>query len=495
MGQLRFLVPRGERLQGDAVQRAYLGGMDHVPWLSSAEWDGQILTVERDVRESGTLAIPWSVPGHGEFVLTTTSLMERKQPYDLSLELARGTLHRLRSQIANWQLAGFRPSEQARTFLGESQEAFLRAATHQSQPEIVWQASDDCLQAAFAAIELSCAELAAHAIQSRLSPTAQLTTLLGAPLESPPLDPKVAKWVEASFNTAQLPLCWAEIEQKAGVRSYAAIEHQLRWCRDQGLKTIAGPLFRPNRRSWPAWLDVRTSDFEDVQRHVLEFTEETLRFFQGKVHVWHAVSAIAGDNETRLTEEQRLRLTVSVIELVRRLDPRTPLIVSFDQPWGEYMTRRHYDLSPLHFADMLVRSDLGVAGLGLEINFGYDHRATWSRDLLEVNRQIDHWSTLGLPLLIFLAAPSQSVSDPWAIEPTTANRRLGAAGATPEWQKRFAEHYVPFLVGKQAVHSVIWNQLRDAYPHDFAHGGLFDVAGARKPIVEALADFRRQHLS
>ena len=319
--------------------------------------------------------------------------------------------------------------------------------------------------------------------------------MLGAPLESPPLDPKVAKWVQATFNTAQLSLCWAEIEQEQGVRSYAAIENQLRWCRDQGLKTIAGPLFRPSRRSWPAWLDARTTDFEAVQRHVLEFTQDAVRNFQGKVHVWHAVAAVAGDNETRLTEEQRLRLTVGVIETVRRLDPRTPLIVSFDQPWGEYMTRRHYDLSPLHFADMLVRSDLGVAGLGLEINFGYDHRATWPRDLLEVNRQIDHWSTLGLPLLIFVAAPSQTTRDPWAVEPVAPIKNLGDSGTTPEWQKRFAERYVPFLVGKQAVHSVIWNQLRDEYPHDFAHGGLFDANGARKPAIEALADFRRQHLS
>ena len=81
--------------------------MDHVPWLSTAEWDGHVLTVERDVRESGTLAIPWSVPGHGEYVLTTASLMERKQPYDLPLELAR---HSVSTSLAGRELAARRIS-------------------------------------------------------------------------------------------------------------------------------------------------------------------------------------------------------------------------------------------------------------------------------------------------------------------------------------------------------------------------------------------------
>ena len=88
MGFMRFLVPSDERLRDEAVQRAYLMGMDYVPWASQASWDGQVLTVEREVRESGMLAIPWTVPGHGEYILQTTSLVERRQPYLLQLELA-----------------------------------------------------------------------------------------------------------------------------------------------------------------------------------------------------------------------------------------------------------------------------------------------------------------------------------------------------------------------------------------------------------------------
>lgn len=495
MGQLRFLVPCSQRVTDAVLQRAYLEGLDHVPWVTATHWDGQVLTVERDVRESGSLAIPWPVPSFGEFILTTTSLMERKAPYDLALELARGTLHRLRNQLLQWKLAGFNASPVLQRSVDEAQEAFLRAATRQSQPEVVLRESDSCLEACFVAMDRACSEFAQTTIELRTSTGSQLATLLGAAVESPPLDARATKWTLASFNTIQLSMCWSDIEQTPGVRGYTAIENQLRWCREQGLKTIAGPLFRPNRRCWPAWLDPRSTDFDTLQRQVSDFTLQTVRQLQGKVHVWHAASAIMGDNESRLSEEQRLRLLATVIESVRHSDSRTPLVVSFDQPWGEYMARRHYDLSPLHLADMLVRSDLGIAGLGLEINFGYLQRGSWPRDLLEINRLIDHWSALGLPLLLFLTAPSGLSGDPQATEPTGVIEQLGSTGPTAEWQKQFVERCVPFLLGKQAVHSIVWNQLRDDVPHDFAHGGLFDAEGVRKPAMESLADIRRNYLS
>jgi hypothetical protein len=493
MGFMRFLVPSDERLRDEAVQRAYLMGMDYVPWASQAAWDGQVLTVEREVRESGMLAIPWTVPGHGEYVLQTTSLVERRQPYLLQLELARGTLHRLRSQLSNWRQLGYRPTESTVRSLDAAHEAFIVAATRQAEVPVCLAACDECQRHGFDAAESASLEFSLAAIQSRRL-NQPLPTLLGLTVESPPLDGRAEKWLQTAFNTAHVSLCWSEMEQISGTRSFAAIEHQLRWCREQGLKIIAGPLFRPSRRSWPAWLDTRGSDFAELHRHVVEHVDATVTAFQGKVHAWHAVSGIVNDGEIRLSEEQRLRLTVSVIETIRKADSRTPVIVSFDQPWGEYMTRRHFDLSPLHYADMLVRSELGVSGLGLEINFGYGSRATWPRDLLEVSRLIDHWSLLGLPLLLFVTAPSDMVRDPRAVEPSEPCPRLGPEGASPEWQRAFADRFTTVVLARQAVHSVVWNQGRDELPHDFAHGGLFDAAGIRKPAIETLANLRHRFL-
>jgi hypothetical protein len=258
MGFMRFHVPPDERLRDEAVQRAYLMGMDYVPWASQAVWDGQILTVEREVRESGMLAIPWTVPSHGEYVLQTTSLVERRQPYLLQLELARGTLHRLRSQLSNWKLLGYRPSDATTHDLAAAHEAFIVAATRQADIPVCLAACDECQRHCFDVAEAASLEFALAAIQTRRL-NQPLPTLLGLTVESPPLDGRAAKWLQTAFNTAHIAMCWSEIEQIAGTRSFAAIEHQLRWFEDH-----RGPAVSPQpslvaRLARHPWLGFRRS--------------------------------------------------------------------------------------------------------------------------------------------------------------------------------------------------------------------------------------------
>lgn len=50
-----------------------------------------------------------------------------------------------------------------------------------------------------------------------------------------------------------------------------------------------------------------------------------------------------------------------VVETIRRLDAETPLIVSFDAPWGEYLRKTPLAYAPIHIADHLVRSGLPIA--------------------------------------------------------------------------------------------------------------------------------------
>ncbi len=129
--------------------------------------------------------------------------------------------------------------------------------------------------------------------------------------------------------------------------------------------------------------------------------------YRGKVHFWNAAGRVITGEVLGLDDEQKLRLAVRAVEVIRSLDPQTPVIVSLDQPWAESMCRRDTELNPLQFADALVRSDLGLAGIGMEINLGMTAQATLRRDLLEFNNQLDMWSSLGLPLLISIAVPSR----------------------------------------------------------------------------------------
>jgi hypothetical protein len=165
-----------------------------------------------------------------------------------------------------------------------------------------------------------------------------------------------------------------------------------------------------------------------------------------------------------------------------------------DQPWAGFMGREEYELSPWHFADALVRAELGLAGIGLEINFGYAQHGSEPRDVLEFGRQLDRFGTLGLPLLVTLSVPSGTAADPQA---GRAERVIPFTGSqiTPAAQRAWAEQYLPALLARQPVQGIIWNQLLDSRPHAFPHGGLFDAQDHPKPVMEYLQSLRKLHFT
>ncbi len=178
------------------------------------------------------------------------------------------------------------------------------------------------------------------------------------------------------------------------------------------------------------------------------------------------------------------------VELVRSLDPNTPALVSFDQPWAEYLRARESDFPPLHFADALVRSGLGLGGLVMEMNVGYCPGGTLPRHPLEFSRQLDIWSLLGLPLWLSLSAPSGDAADALAQH----KEAMPSSDWSPAAQQAWIARYVPLSLAKPLVQGVLWNQLRDSQPHDFSNGGLVDHAGKSKPAVRTLAAIRHAHL-
>jgi hypothetical protein len=186
---------------------------------------------------------------------------------------------------------------------------------------------------------------------------------------------------------------------------------------------------------------------------------------------------------------------VASIDAVRRADPRTPIVLSIDQPWGSFMSRQPCDLSPWHFADALVRAELGLAGIGLEINFGYAPGGSEPRDPLEFGRQIDRWSVLGLPILVSLVVASGGAPDPLARRAGQVVRYPPGGELSGATERAWAEKYLSVLLAKQPVQAIVWNQLTDSQPHALAHGGLLDAVDEPKPIVEYLEEFRREYVT
>lgn len=489
MGVMRFRVYPSERITEEVVRQAYLTGIERMSWPVRASVDRGELVLQRAVPDSANVHVPWSVEGHGSVTLSSGSLIERPEPYLLPLELARGTLVQVRNQLSEWQLMGLSVPERSLLHLKTATEQFSRAAVEQSDVPVAARRAEESLRAALDAADLLAAAFSEQALAVRRS-NGRSIGVLGADLGSTPLDNTAARLFLQTFNAAQVPIAWHNTETTEGRYTWTVNDLQIEWCRRHQLKVLAGPLLMLDRASLPDWLYLFEDDFESLADFVSSLVRKTVERYRGSVDAWIAAGRVNTGEVLSLTEQQRLRLVARCVELAHDLDPDTPVLVSFDQPWAEYMRERHFDFPPLHFADTLVRAGLPISGLMLEMNVGFFPGGTLPRHVVEFSRQLDAWSLFGLPLWLSVSAPSAAAED------LRASRKVGLTpgSSTPASQQAFAARYVPLALAKPTVHGVVWNQLRDSEPHDFPNASLIDANGKPKPGMAALSKIRKKYL-
>ncbi len=497
MGLMRFLITGRDRIEPLAIERAYIAGADEVPLPCQKRWESpNILQVQRDQDESGRLHLLWPVAGLGHVLLATSSLMERVAPYHLTLELARGTLNRLRSQAASWEQAGLELSASLRDRIRQVEATFIAAATAQHDPDQTAQEAEETIQTGFsAACELG-HQYSEQVLAARHQQTSPLNTLLAVNPGNTRIPPFAEPMLAAAANTAVVPLDWKTLQPTAAGFDWTLPDRHFQWCLQQGFKVIAGPLLRPDIEALPDAVIGCCSNFERLEACVKKYLQAVISRYRGRVHLWHGTTLGPLPAPLPLSDEQRLRLNVLAIDWTRRLDPRTPALVSVPQPWGEFLIDRRNELPPSQLVEMLIRAELGVAGIGLELNLGYWPAGSLPRGPLEISRLLDQWAQLGLPLIPFLCLPSDRGPDP------RASSRVGGPLVAPadslpstSSQKQGLEQLLPLLLAKQSVQAVVWNQTFDTVPHRFAHGGLFDAQNRPKPSLGSLITIRRQHLS
>jgi len=158
------------------------------------------------------------------------------------------------------------------------------------------------------------------------------------------------------------------------------------------------------------------------------------------------------------------------------------------------MARTDVDLSPLHFADALVRAGLGLSAIGLDLSLGYAGAGNALRDRLDFGRLIDLWGCLGLPLFVCLTFPSAEGADPLAWSEARPDPKAMFGGWSEQAQLALVEAYLPLLLAKPSVQAVVWDQWSDAEPHEFPHGGLLNRQAQFKSVAGAFTALRKAHL-
>jgi hypothetical protein len=494
MGLMRFIVHDRDRIPAGGLDYVHMCGPDDLPWFGRAYFVDNQLIIERNESDSGRVFVPWRIGQRSPLLLNTATLMEREEPYLLEVELARGMVNNLRNQLAIWEQMGLVVSKGLSSGVLEGTVEFSRAAASQDDPPTAVDWAERCLATTATTMTRLAEDYSRQAIESRRNQPRAFNTWFGVHLGHHRPKSNIARQLVNTFNMVSLPMSWRAIEKAEGQRDWAATDAQVEWAQSVGLRICAGPLLELDDRGVPDWTYLWEGDFDSLIGFMLDHVRSVIQRYRGRVHLWQVAARMTHGHALGLGEEGRLQVAAKAIGAVRQLDPSTPVVVTFDQPWAEYLANEQLDLAPLHFADALVRADLGLSGVGLELNMGYHPGGSMHRGPLALSRLVDTWSLLELPLMVELTVPSSTAADPQ----TNGKVQVISSSedeATPETQRDWINLHVPLLLAKNAVQVIVWNQFSDAAPHHYPHSGLLDTNDKPKPAFDALKKLRQQYLN
>lgn len=480
MGDLLFKVPQALQYDVRVWNSAYITGIEGIPWHCHHRVSGDEFNIGREIDESGKLNIVWPTSTLGKICLSTTSLRLAPEPYMLSVEIARGTVNRLRTQTSEWQRIGLRLPESFFPLAEEALTEFLKAVTgaaDRNQQQIHAQAAIDL--AMRATVQL-CDCYSEQALEARKQSEGRLATLQGIEIGLEKTH-AIHSALDKTFNLVSVPAGLGAVETSSGKSDFSAFDAQVSWASRHNKKICVGPLVNFSKGNLPKWIVLLDEGFDSVLKTACEHAQACVQRYRGKAHIWNCAAGLNTRGDMNWTDEQTLRMAVSIIETVRRADERSPVLLTIDQPWSEYLRKEDDGISPLHFADALIRADLGLSGLSLDLRFGDAENDSFPRDPIEVSRLIDRWAMLGLPLMVQLSTPTSDTP--------------GATWQTPETcEGRVApETIVKLLLAKPCIHAVIWTQLADPAGGPSVNG-LWDARGQAKPTLAKLTQVRSKFL-
>jgi hypothetical protein len=495
MGTLRFQLPKD--LAAGAVQElersCIIGGQDSMPFLTQVVLDPGQLLVSRQEDESGSVAVPWSIENAGTLMTSTATLIERRQPYPLVIELARGKINQLRNQAADWTFGGLNSPPELAESITRAARSFVRAVAYAPAPESAVHAQAALKLASVAGRELVDAYInQVFQVRHQRQPT--LDTALGVRLGTLQPSEATSKTLAAAVNTVSLPVAWPSAEPNEGEYSWAANDQLLDWAITAGFHVVGGPLIDFSAAGLPAWLWMWEKDLSSIASFMCDYVRAAVQRYKGRIRTWQLTAAANASHLLGLGEEEQLWLTVRLAEAARQVDPGVELLVGLAEPWGDYMAGSLRSHSPFVFADTLIRSGLNPAALDLEIVMGVQPRGSYCRDLLDASRLIDLYGLLGVPLQITLGLPSSAEADPTASAELSVGAGQWRDGFRPDVQAEWATAFCRLALCKPNVRSVIWAQLSDAEPHLFPWCGLFDAQDKPKPALARLGQLRAEHL-
>lgn len=496
MGVMTFRLPSGgSGPRNLEFRRAYVTGLDRTPSRLGVEIRHGAMVCSKDSPESVRLFLPWPVEGFGVPIVGTATLVERDIPYVLDLELARGKLNDIRNQLADWTQMGLRTPPDLGDTLKLAHHAFIKAVGAREQPDDCSKHAADCLRESWRAGERLMDVYSSQILDNRMTGSARLPTFMGCMVHGLPKAFPRALDAPRLFNQANLALGWRDAAPSEGQFRWDKLDAQLAWARSNGLQIEVGPLVELRKGALPDWIWLWAGDADTISGLVADFVRQAVTRYRGKIPAWHVIHRVGGGEILGLTEEDQIRIAARAVQVARQADSSAHITIGVDRPWAEWMGSSHFQLGPLHLCDYLLRADIGLSGVALEVAPGYSAPGSHLRDLFEFSRLLDLYSLLNVPLHIWMAAPSADGPDASAdpdvrVEPWQWPRPVDESRQTD-----LAARWIALAVAKPYVRAVSWLQTEDAATHFYPHAGLLRPDGKPKPLVAWLKRLRGDFLA
>lgn len=392
-----------------------------ISYPAQAVVDAGRVEVTLPTEQTCRIHFPWRTPC-GLVMISTSSLPQRALPYPLEVELARGTLGLFSEKFSEWNEAGTTFSDELQAAVDASRDALVEA--------IYETDATRAAECATAAIDLSLSTVSRlvsefitfHRCKHRttgLRISVDQATFQSALKHQDEPDVGLPVWQfdrislllpdendqTMEQDTAYIDSCF---EQLRGLRTSTGTgDTQVA---DTTLELGVGPILDWKNVMVDQWFHGE-DDFEAIRNNVFRWGHAFAGKVNRSVSPIYIASGIGARNSSKFSDHQRLQLTLDMLTGVHDANPDFRQMVSFYQPVGSEIDMESKAVSPLHAADALLRTDVGLAQIGLEISFA-NHDRPSMRLPLNICGLISAWKQFDLPLVVVVELPAvASLSD------------------------------------------------------------------------------------
>jgi GH35 family endo-1,4-beta-xylanase len=473
-----------------------------------------------------------TIPNFGSIVLTTdnvgegyTASAQGGTVLNLSHELARTQINRLRDNLDAYQAAGYKipPAIDGELVKAESLLSQAGSQTGAQQAALSDQATSKALWA-LENMELVCAEqdipryrtggLTVTVLDAAGTPLSDATVsytqtthdfLFGIfdTLENTGIE-GYELMRQAGINYLTTGFYLSETEPEQDQISWDYIDHQI------GVLDLAEMGFTLKAHALLALWDFATPDylkgmsFDEVNKEVYEHISTLVERYQDHIDIWNVINEAHGRSAAlNFSREEITTLTQTGIRAIRNYDPDARIIINSAFDWyGEsrqmtLMTTGKADdftLSIPAYLDQLTADGVNYDIIGQQLyNGGYSDIFTqWGLgdpfgiptwDLAHISALLDQLGEYGQPVHI----TEQSVPSTW--EPGWA--QYGAGWSHNHWDEEMQAEYIhdfyTIAFSKERVEAITWWCINDS--NSFINtGGLLDEDNNPKQAYFALRD-------